>query len=164
MKKQQASVRTNTLSNVRLMKRWSKHQPNPSTPYPNLSFLFTYKWCPTIRMGVSGWVFLPVLAYPGSLGPKAVIRLCVCVFTYVIINTLLLHHAHAISSVSITLWLQSRPIISFKWMPNFQKNASMHKTIDDEHFYFESLWVCGSRVEIYTWHIETINRPDNYQC
>jgi len=31
-------------------------------------------------MGVSGWVFLLVPAYPGSPGPTAVKRLCVCVF------------------------------------------------------------------------------------
>ena len=34
---------------------------------------------PMIRMGVSGWVFLPVPAYPGCPGPKAVKWLCVCV-------------------------------------------------------------------------------------
>jgi len=33
-----------------------------------------------IRMGVSGWVFLLVPAYPGSPGPTAVKRLCVCVW------------------------------------------------------------------------------------
>jgi len=38
------------------------------------------KGCPLIRMGVSGWVLLLVPAYPGSPGPKAVKRLCVCVF------------------------------------------------------------------------------------
>jgi len=38
------------------------------------------KGCPMIRMGVSGWVFLLVPAYPGCPGPKAVQRLCVCVF------------------------------------------------------------------------------------
>ena len=32
-----------------------------------------------IRMGVSGWVFLLVPAYPGCPGPKAVKQLCVCV-------------------------------------------------------------------------------------
>jgi len=37
------------------------------------------KGCPMIRMGVSGWVFLLVPAYPGSPGPKAIKRLCVCV-------------------------------------------------------------------------------------
>ena len=37
------------------------------------------KGCPIIRMGVSGWVFLLVPAYPGSPGQKAVKRLCVCV-------------------------------------------------------------------------------------
>jgi len=37
------------------------------------------KGCPMIRMGVSGWEFLLVLAYPGCPGPKAVKRLCVCV-------------------------------------------------------------------------------------
>ena len=31
-----------------------------------------------IRMGVSGWMFLLVPAYPGSPGQKAVKRLCVC--------------------------------------------------------------------------------------
>ena len=38
------------------------------------------KGCPMIRMGVSGWVFLPIPAYPGCPGPKAVKRLCVCIF------------------------------------------------------------------------------------
>ena len=37
--------------------------------------------CLMIRMGVSGRVFLLVLAYLGSPGPKAFKRLCVCVFT-----------------------------------------------------------------------------------
>ena len=37
------------------------------------------KGCPMIRMGVSGWMFLLVSAYPGSPGQKAVKRLCVCV-------------------------------------------------------------------------------------
>ena len=36
------------------------------------------KGCPMTRMGVSGWVFLQVPAYPGSPGPTAVKRLCVC--------------------------------------------------------------------------------------
>jgi len=46
------------------------------------------KGCPMIRMGVSAGVFLLVPTYPGSLGPKAVKRLCVrvrvraCVATY----------------------------------------------------------------------------------
>jgi len=35
--------------------------------------------CPMIRMGVSGWMFLLVPAYPGSPGPKAFKWLCVCV-------------------------------------------------------------------------------------
>jgi len=37
------------------------------------------KGCPMIRMGVSGWMFLLVPAYPCSPGHKAVKRLCVCV-------------------------------------------------------------------------------------
>ena len=37
------------------------------------------KGCPMIRMGVSGWMFLLVLAYPGSPGQKAIKWLCVCV-------------------------------------------------------------------------------------
>ena len=37
------------------------------------------KGCPMIRMGVSGWMFLLVPAYPGSPGQKAVKRLCVCI-------------------------------------------------------------------------------------
>ena len=31
-------------------------------------------------MGVSGWMFILVPAYPGSPGQKAVKRLCVCVY------------------------------------------------------------------------------------
>ena len=38
------------------------------------------KGCPMIRMGVSGWMFLLVRAYPVSPGQKAVKRLCVCVW------------------------------------------------------------------------------------
>ena len=41
------------------------------------------KGCPIIRMGVSGWMFLLVPAYPGSPGQKAVKWLCVCVYIYV---------------------------------------------------------------------------------
>ena len=37
------------------------------------------KGCPMIGMGVSGLMFLLVLAYPGSPGQKAVKLLCVCV-------------------------------------------------------------------------------------
>ena len=37
------------------------------------------KGCPMIRMGVSGWMFLLVPAYPGSPRQKAVKRLCVSV-------------------------------------------------------------------------------------
>ena len=37
------------------------------------------KGCPMIRMGVSGWMFLLVPAYPGSPKQKAIKRLCVCV-------------------------------------------------------------------------------------
>ena len=36
------------------------------------------KGCPMMRMGVSGWMFLLVPAYPGSPGQKAVKRLFVC--------------------------------------------------------------------------------------
>ena len=39
------------------------------------------KGCPTIRMGVSGWVFLMLPAYPGSPRPMTVKRLCVCVLS-----------------------------------------------------------------------------------
>jgi len=42
------------------------------------------KGCPMIRMGVSGWMFLLVPAYPGSPGQKAVKRLCVCVCVLVV--------------------------------------------------------------------------------
>ena len=42
---------------------------------------------PTIRMGVSGWMFLLVLAYPGSPGQKAVKKVvCVCVYKYVFLH------------------------------------------------------------------------------
>jgi len=39
------------------------------------------KGCPMIRMGVSGWMFLLVPAYPGSPRSKAVKWLCVCMFS-----------------------------------------------------------------------------------
>ena len=37
------------------------------------------KRCPMIRMDVSGQMFLLILAYPGSPGPKAIKQLCVSV-------------------------------------------------------------------------------------
>jgi len=37
-------------------------------------------------MGVSGWVFLLVPAYPGSPGPRAIKRLCVCVCVTALCN------------------------------------------------------------------------------
>ena len=37
------------------------------------------KGCLMIRMGVSGWVFLLVPAYPGSPGQRAIKRFCVFV-------------------------------------------------------------------------------------
>jgi len=45
------------------------------------------KGCPMIRMGVSGWVFLLVPAYPGCPGPKAVKRLCVCSCQYYVTSS-----------------------------------------------------------------------------
>jgi len=42
------------------------------------------KVCPMIRMGVSGWVFLLVPAYPGCPGPMTVKRLCVCLLVRII--------------------------------------------------------------------------------
>ena len=41
------------------------------------------KWCLMIRMGVSGWVFLLVPAYPGCPRSTAIKRLCVCVWVCV---------------------------------------------------------------------------------
>jgi len=38
------------------------------------------KWCPMIRTGVSGWVFLLVRAYPRCPGPKA-LKMVVCVLS-----------------------------------------------------------------------------------
>ena len=49
------------------------------------------KGCPMIRIGVSGWVFLLVLAYPGCPGPKAVKRLCVCV--YITVDVMNIQHS-----------------------------------------------------------------------
>ena len=37
------------------------------------------KWRLMMRIGVSGWMFLLVLAHPGSPGSTAVKQLCVCV-------------------------------------------------------------------------------------
>ena len=50
------------------------------------------KGCLMIRMGVSGWVFLLVLAYPGCPGPKAVKRLCV--YVCVLLHLKVISHTH----------------------------------------------------------------------
>ena len=44
------------------------------------------KGCPMIRMGLSGWMFLRVLAYPGSPGQRA-LNGCVCVCVVLIDGT-----------------------------------------------------------------------------
>jgi len=60
------------------------------------------KGCPIIRMGVSGWAFLLVPAYPGCPGPKAVKRLCVracvraCVHTMAVCLSVCLSQANII--------------------------------------------------------------------
>ena len=43
------------------------------------------KGCLTIMMGVTGWMFLLVPAYPGSPRQRAIKRLCVCVIAVIII-------------------------------------------------------------------------------
>ena len=67
------------------------------------------KGCPMIRMGVSGWVFLLVPAYPGCPGPKAVKRLCACVLhrNDSIRCGLLLHIQHGLSAC---LLVTAKPI------------------------------------------------------
>ena len=55
------------------------------------------KGCPMIRMGVSGWMFLLVPAYPGSPGQKAVKRLCVCVQNFFWSGIFTFTHRHKLS-------------------------------------------------------------------
>ena len=55
------------------------------------------RWCAMIRMGVTGWMFLLVPAYPGSPGQKAVKRMCVCVV-----------QTHTVPSVLWRCWLGGR--------------------------------------------------------
>ena len=61
---------------VAITRSFNDDDTRPMTVRPRMSMT----GCPMIRMGVSGWIFLLVLAYPGSPGQKAVKRLCVCVW------------------------------------------------------------------------------------
>jgi len=76
------------------------------------------KGCPMIRLGVSGWVFLPVPAYPGCPGQKP-LNGCVCVcmlfHNYTgtsrlifspIVCTLLLRYLYTVEKHDKTLTLQ----------------------------------------------------------
>ena len=63
------------------------------------------KECPMIRMGVSGWMFLLVPAYPGSPGQKAVKRLCVCVY---IVQDSLRFSLHKLAATSHT-YMHTQP-------------------------------------------------------
>ena len=59
------------------------------------------KGCPMFRMGVSGWMFLLIPAYPGTAGSprqKAVKRLCVCVCVCVLLSQPI--HLHTASQLS----------------------------------------------------------------
>jgi len=74
------------------------------------------KGCPMIRLGVSGWVFLLVTAYPGSPGQKP-LNGCVCVLSGTTqvsqyqkgkTNQLVQHthtHTHLTALFSATTWV-----------------------------------------------------------
>ena len=55
-------------------------------------------------MGVSGWMFLHVPAYPGSPGQKAVKRLCVCVCLSVFSCTVLFVSISQVIGCDDRLW------------------------------------------------------------
>ena len=89
------------------------------------------KGCPMIKMGVSGWMFLLVPAYPGSPGQKAVKQLCVCVCVpyrpHRGISTAPVHNTSLLSQHS-TACLTNRPHRSTRFAAtNSQSPASVRK-------------------------------------
>ena len=85
------------------------------------------KGCPIIRMGVSGWVFLLVPAYPGSTGPRAVKQLvCVCVYACVCVSksTTSLGKHHYTAIIKKISWLVSQVIFITGHDKSFLSNSS----------------------------------------
>jgi len=64
------------------------------------------KGCPMTRMGVSGWVFLLVPAYPGSPGSKAIKRLCVCVCVFSVLPSIWILDCSSFFASDIVLMIQ----------------------------------------------------------
>ena len=75
------------------------------------------KGCPMITMGVSGWMFLLVPAYPGSPGQKAVKRLCVCVCIFDVSKTL--------SDLGHNILLKKNKLVNCRYVPTFRELLSV---------------------------------------
>jgi len=81
------------------------------------------KGCTMIRMGVSGWMFLLVLAYPGSPGQKAVKRLCVCV-----IDNVLTQQINSTLSDSVLVSCMATALVrDFQWQRRTSQRDANHE-------------------------------------
>jgi len=100
-------------------------------------------------MGVSGWVFLLVSAYPGCPGPKAVKQLCVCV-CYWLVTILAEKYAVCvvITNVSVTetvglithtplrwSWPRQRSVISLSLRALAQQEAVSRISTEKSHLH-----------------------------
>jgi len=72
------------------------------------------KRCPMIRMGVSGWVFLLVPAYPGCPGPKAVKRLCVCVCVMYVMCVMCVMYCSRTGCVGMGMCCEKKMMIGWR--------------------------------------------------
>ena len=100
------------------------------------------KGCPMIRMGVSGWMFLLVPAYPGSPRQKAVKRLCVCVCVCVCFFPLSLH-----------------TIIIAEMLPT----VGEHRRTDNHHSWDAAYWR-GTQEETNSSQQQHNNTLSQYYC
>ena len=82
-------------------------------------------------MGVSGWMFLLVPAYPGSPRQKAVKRLCVCVCVWNLTSSQILAVAHQVS----TNWtnfqkIPGENVLKFQYMClQMEMSGNYNKTV-----------------------------------
>ena len=123
-----------------------------------------------IRMGVSGWMFLLVPAYPGGPGQKAVKRLCVCVCARMCACVHACVRACCCSvCVLLLLWIHITSLISLPFLPASQSMAfftlSQFTTYCywdcKAEFLFVCLWSIAAFISHFSLYIFLPCRPIN---
>ena len=103
------------------------------------------KGCPMIGMGVSGWMFLLVPAYPGSPGQKAIKRLCVYVCGYPIVMSWdFPEQAFQIPLVRLACRLSRQLLKSYVYQLSQETVMLSHGKQSKRSSRIQAVWRCSS--------------------